>query len=281
MVREPHRRPIAHKQGLESADRAELWRPMTRKEFNRARLAFLDQLRRDSTLTPAARLVGWEIGSRVNMVSGAAWPAQETIASALGLDSRTVRRSIRELTRCYYTIHRGGRSLSYMPNFDGGKPDKLSGVDQSETQDKNVPHRTQKQPATGGQNVHQSPSRDPLRTSSITGIGDVTVTTTSVATDLFNQLLAILGIDLSGQRNDADQRARRREDILWVGEQVALFEPIFADRPHTDAQHFILSVARQVRQRLRPNTQLRTVRYLQPALARHYQELVALTEQVR
>jgi hypothetical protein len=235
---------------------------MTKQEFNRIRLAFLDRLRRDARLTPAARLVGWEIGSRINNVSGDAWPAQETIASALGLDSRTVRRSIKDLTGHYFTIRRRGRSLSYVPNFDGGKLDKLSGIDRPAIRDKNV--------------------SDPAKAPSNSGAGDVSGTN-RVATALFNELLGILGIELFDQRNDANHRARRREEIIWIGEQLALFEPLFdGGWPQgMDGRRFIISLAEEVKRNVRPDTVLRSVRYLEPALARHYRELAALQEQPR
>ena len=80
----------------------------------------------------------------------------------------------------------------------------------------------------------------------------------------------------------AGERAKRRADIIWVGKQLALFEPIFEDHPPgIDGRRFIISVAEEVKRKLRPNTVLRTVRYLEPALARHYQELAGLREQAR
>jgi len=106
--------------------------------------------------------------------------------------------------------------------------------------------------------------------------GDVTASASTVA--LFNQLIAILGIDLFAQGNNANQRATRREDVHWVGEQLALFEPIFDGHPYMDGRRCIVSIAHHVKRKLRPDTIIRTVRYLQPALARQYRELSDLRE---
>jgi hypothetical protein len=96
---------------------------MSVREFNAARLAFLDRLRDDGRMTPATRLVGWKIGSYLNSVTGDAWPSHEELVKGLKIGMRTVKRAIAELSRYgYYHIERRrtklGRKNFYYPCFD-------------------------------------------------------------------------------------------------------------------------------------------------------------------
>lgn len=71
---------------------------------------------RDGTLTPATRLVGWEIYWCVNKVSGEAWPSEETIARRLGIDVKTVKRGVKALKLAeYIEVENNGRSNIYRP----------------------------------------------------------------------------------------------------------------------------------------------------------------------
>ena len=77
-----------------------------------------DNLRHDGSLTATARLVGLEIFSFVNKVSGTAWPAEETIADRLGITARTVRTAIKQLKAAgYISVVRRDRSNMYFPMF--------------------------------------------------------------------------------------------------------------------------------------------------------------------
>src|SRR4051794_28071340 len=92
---------------------------MTKLEFNQARLAFLDHLRREARLTPAARLIGLEIGAYLNSTSG----EHETIVKTLGVGVGTVKCAIQELaTYRYYEVERrplrNGRKNFYRALFN-------------------------------------------------------------------------------------------------------------------------------------------------------------------
>jgi hypothetical protein len=169
-----------------------------------------------------------------------------------------------------------------VPDFDGGRSDKLSGVERLGTWDKNVSLSGHKARANAGKDFHQPPSGDPASAPLNSGAGDASGTNRG-ATALFNELLEILGINLLGQRNDANHRTRRREEIIWIGQQLALFEPLFdGGWPRgMDGRAFIISLAKEVKRNVRPGTVLHSVRYLEPALARRYQELAALRDQAR
>jgi hypothetical protein len=259
---------------------------MTKQEFNRVRLAFLDNLRRDVRLTPTARLIGLEIGGYLNSTSEEAWPSHTTLMRTLGLGLGTIKRGVQELAAYrYYTVQRravrNGRKNFYRALFDEVQTN-LGPTWASMAGTKTGGNTDQSKSGVGTKNDPQSPSRNSSKFPSSNGGADDHVSTTSTAVDLFNQLLAILGIDLFGQRNDADQSARRRAEIIWIGEQLALFDRVFEDHPPgMDGRRFIISVAEEVKRKLKPNTVVRTVRYLEPARARRYQELAGLREQAR
>lgn len=87
--------------------------------FTRRRLRTVDRLMADNRLTPSARVVGYEIFRRVNRVTGDAWPAQRTIAGAVGLNIKTVKRAVTELRRAgYFRARRDGRFNRYTPTLD-------------------------------------------------------------------------------------------------------------------------------------------------------------------
>jgi hypothetical protein len=97
------------------------------KDFTRARLQAMDDLRRNGQLTAAARLVGLEIFACVNRVSGCAFPAEETIAKRLGISGRTVRTAIAQLRAAgCLKVMRRGRSNLYFPTFR--IEEKISGI---------------------------------------------------------------------------------------------------------------------------------------------------------
>jgi DNA-binding transcriptional ArsR family regulator len=89
-----------------------------------------DNLRHDGSLTATARLVGLEIFSFVNKVSGTAWPAEETIADRLGITARTVRTAIKQLKAAgYISVVRRGRSNMYFPMFIDLIEENFSGIE--------------------------------------------------------------------------------------------------------------------------------------------------------
>src|SRR5689334_9279179 len=97
------------------------------KDFTRARLQAMDDLRRNGQLTAAARLVGLEIFACVNRVSGCAFPAEETIAKRLGISGRIVRTAIAQLRAAgCIKVMRRGRSNLYFPTFR--IEEKISGI---------------------------------------------------------------------------------------------------------------------------------------------------------
>jgi hypothetical protein len=97
---------------------------ITRKaKFDRANAILLDK-----NLKPAARLVGWYIADHINTKRGYAWPPQEAIARDLGIDERTVRRSIKCLAH-YFAIDRSRRQHEYRMTL----PDNLSAITPNNT----------------------------------------------------------------------------------------------------------------------------------------------------
>jgi hypothetical protein len=102
------------------------------KAFTRARLQAGDDLRRNRQLSPAARLVGWEILSCVNRVSGCAFPGEEKIAERLGIAKRTVVRANKELTAVgWMEVMRHGRHNVYYPAFVHEIGANLSPIEQA------------------------------------------------------------------------------------------------------------------------------------------------------
>jgi Helix-turn-helix domain len=90
-------------------------------KFNLANRILLDR-----TLTPVTRLVGWFIADHINTQRGYAWPPQSTIATALNINEKSVRRSVKELGD-YFDINRAGRANEYRPRT----PDNMSAIERS------------------------------------------------------------------------------------------------------------------------------------------------------
>jgi hypothetical protein len=102
-----------------------------KRDFARAQLQAMDDLRRDGKLSLATRMVGLEIFSFVNRRSGCAFPSEVTIGRRLKVDERTVRRAIRELTAAdYIKVTRRGRNNVYFPTLTERKPQHMSGIKQ-------------------------------------------------------------------------------------------------------------------------------------------------------
>jgi Helix-turn-helix domain len=97
---------------------------VTRKEkFDLANRILLDK-----SLSASVRLVGWYITDHIHTERGFAWPPQEQIAADLGIDERTVRRAVKELTP-HLAIDRSQRQHEYRM----ATPDNLSAIKPSDT----------------------------------------------------------------------------------------------------------------------------------------------------
>jgi Helix-turn-helix domain len=102
------------------------------KHLTYARLRVADELRRDKDLSPAVRLVGLEIFSRVNRATGNSFPSEVTIASDLGITDRCVRTAVKQLDAAgYLKITRRGRNNVYSPILTKRKAEHSSGIPQS------------------------------------------------------------------------------------------------------------------------------------------------------
>jgi Helix-turn-helix domain len=129
-----------------------------------------DNLRHDGSLTATARLVGLEIFSFVNEVSGSAWPAEETIADRLAITARTVRTAIKQLKAAgYISVVRRGRSNMYFPVFIDLIGENFSGIEggSSDTSpEKNGADTGKKQHAISEKNDPLTLLSNPIRTPS-------------------------------------------------------------------------------------------------------------------
>src|SRR5262245_17899042 len=76
----------------------------------------------NAELSPRARVVGYEIGRRLNSVSGTAWPSQETLRQTLGFSAISqIKRAIAELksSGCLAVqVDAGRRNNIYTPRFE-------------------------------------------------------------------------------------------------------------------------------------------------------------------
>ena len=78
--------------------------------FSQAKHRLLDRAMRDGRLTPASRLVFYEIIQHVNRVSGDAWPSEARLANRLQIDVKTVKRALPPLKLCgYIEVKKNGR----------------------------------------------------------------------------------------------------------------------------------------------------------------------------
>lgn len=104
---------------------------MVADPFARAKHKLLDRAMRDGRLTPASRLVFYEIIQHVNRVSGDAWPSEVRLADRLELDVKTVKRALPPLQSLgYIEIKKQGRHNTYRPALESArKGDNLSPVD--------------------------------------------------------------------------------------------------------------------------------------------------------
>lgn len=141
--------------------------------FTRAKLRLQDRGMHDARLTPAARLVFYEILQHLNRVSGDAWPSEERIARNLGIEVRTVRRAIHGDKKRqtlglvglgYITVEVDGRSNTYRPVFDVDPktPGKMSAIPAAGTPDKNAADTGHFVQGTPDKNTPLSSLREPI-----------------------------------------------------------------------------------------------------------------------
>src|SRR5262245_43667024 len=87
--------------------------------FTRDKFRWLDQVATDVQVSPLAFRLAYIVASYVNRKSGDAWPCQDTLAKALGIGARAVRKLATELVahgHVQVTISRGrGNSNRYRP----------------------------------------------------------------------------------------------------------------------------------------------------------------------
>ncbi|HTS40036.1 MAG TPA: helix-turn-helix domain-containing protein [Xanthobacteraceae bacterium] len=144
---------------------------MSRKQFNAARLALIDRLRRDHDKSPTARLIGAEIIASTNYVTGDAWPGGTHLQTKIGCCIRTVRRAIAELAvtenapNNYLYITRGGRSNRYRPNLAllVKQPPPEGRTVAVATGDNSYPHRGHFCSRTGDNNAPLSLIENPFK----------------------------------------------------------------------------------------------------------------------
>ena len=92
-----------------------------KKNFDRERLALSDRIRGDDLLSPAFRIVGGELASRLSFNSGFADADQNYLAKKLGLSLRTVKMAVKALQLAgHFEVVRPGRRSSnrYRPIFE-------------------------------------------------------------------------------------------------------------------------------------------------------------------
>src|SRR5262245_10980531 len=104
---------------------------LSKEEFDRRKARAKDAAMHDRRLTQSFRNVGRELLDNVNFERGYAWPFESTVAAALGLDVRTVKRAVKELVATgYFRIahepFKGGRRNLYHPAFLQQAGDVLS-----------------------------------------------------------------------------------------------------------------------------------------------------------
>lgn len=111
------------------------------KEFRRKKAKFCAAIIHDQSLSPAARIVGWEIGDNLNARTGDAWPGQQYLADKLSLGVRTIRRGTAAVMEGgYFRIEMVGRSRHYVPCFE--KAANLAAVDTGQIRPQHRPNAT-------------------------------------------------------------------------------------------------------------------------------------------
>jgi hypothetical protein len=138
------------------------------KAFTRAQLRAGHDLRRNAQFSVSARLIGLEILSCVNKISGCAFPSEETIARRLGITERSVRTGIKQLKAAgWHKVMRHGRSNMYFPNFFDRIEEIISGIDKAAVEKAAEPPTAENFDANTGKKQHATPEKnDPLTLSS-------------------------------------------------------------------------------------------------------------------
>jgi hypothetical protein len=88
-----------------------------RREFARQKAQLRGAIVHDRQLTPAARLIGYEIADHLNYQTGDAWPSQKFLAIRTGYSEKTVERATKELDG-WFAREIDGNGYRYVPKFD-------------------------------------------------------------------------------------------------------------------------------------------------------------------
>ncbi|UPJ55436.1 DnaA N-terminal domain-containing protein [Bradyrhizobium sp. 192] len=189
------------------------------KDFNRKRLAAMDRVRRDTSLSASFRAVGGELFAKVDFDTGDAYPSIEHLEEKLGLAPRTVKMAVRALQeQGYFTVVKRGRCNRYVPIYEPAE--KVQNLHLSEGQQgqnlhlldadrckirpeqvqKTSPDRCKKGPPTS--------LRTPLDTSGLAAAGAVGAAPDGAAGPWFD--LGIPGVALRRRLGDATFRS-------WLG----------------------------------------------------------------
>jgi hypothetical protein len=136
---------------------------MTKDEFKRARNALLDGMRADVRLTPAARLIGWEILMLLNYDTGDAWPSHEYLQDKLGIGLRTVKRAVAEFGEFdIFTVELRGRKNFYRPSIGANLAPNAAENRARKGAEKGATRRVNSASDRGHQPIEKGAKTDPL-----------------------------------------------------------------------------------------------------------------------
>jgi hypothetical protein len=119
-------------------------------DFTRKRFQWLDQVAADPAVTAAGFVLAYRIAKFFNRETGDAWPAQPTLAAAMRMDTRSVRRLCDQLEAAHHLqviASRGrGHSCRYRPILhaepDQNEPDRESESEPEAVTTEPVPERS-------------------------------------------------------------------------------------------------------------------------------------------
>lgn len=120
------------------------------KSGTNARLKFFDRIARDPGITGTTIKVAWRLVARINNKTGLCCPSIELLVRELGVDERTVRRSVDLLTiRGWFTKgRRGYRGMQYFPNYEW-RMDPADGEERTPTRMPGNPDKLVHEPRSG------------------------------------------------------------------------------------------------------------------------------------
>lgn len=145
-----------------------------RKAFDQKRLAAIDRLRHDGSLSASIRVIGAEILRLANFETGYAWASETYLAEKLGVAHRTVKMAVKALKDGRYVeVVKHGRNNRYVPIFDDEKGQNLPLSTTEQVQNlplsdadrgKKQPEKGQKTTSNRGKKVPPIPLEIPLGT---------------------------------------------------------------------------------------------------------------------